>query len=287
MGAVGPEKGKRQPFYQRAMDLAKWLLRVDTAGAYDPYRYSTPGVIYGAPTIPEGDVLEAPEAPTLPGPTRAYPMECWTVADPPLLPHSGARVVTTSHQLEPANDLLAARLAPSGGSPAFLADDPYNDAPLGLEVQPTGAMVNTYTGEIAETLENIPPPPDYTRGDADVDRELRQAQRRLDTAMGGVSRFTRRNKTEIEMPPPEADEGRVCEQASSLINRDTEIEVQERMARTHFGNFNDLAPGDPEHTRYPISRVVYQATLPVTQPLDYDHLPINSNVAGRWLRLPD
>lgn len=134
----------------------------------------------------------------------------------------------------------------------------------------TGSLINTYTGEVADTFENALPPPDRQSGD--FNREVKTAQRRLQVAQGNEP--WRLNKTELQQPLPAADAGVVLPDANFRQMQEVKLEAAERFTRDTYFNRNDLIPTEYQFTKNPFGYQGFQNMLrvnpfmPVTQELD-------------------
>lgn len=167
---------------------------------------------------------------------------------------------------------LAALPAGVGGGTVASYDSEAFRTPFEVaqEVVCTGALINTYTGEVSQTYEDALPPPNR-EGD-DVERQNKAAALRLHRAQGGEPRKLR--KRELQDPMPDADAGVGHGDASWRLNRDVHLESEERKVREGFFTRNDEIPSEMEMTRNPYGFRGFQNLLrpmphmPLTQELD-------------------
>jgi len=144
----------------------------------------------------------------------------------------------------------------------------------------TGQLVNTWTGEVADTYESALPPPNRQAGD--VVRERHQQQRRLMAAEGNVNASHR--KREQQLPMQAGDAGQAQYLASFDINADVALERNLRGARDIYFNRTELAPCEMEWTRNPFGFEGYNNRLrvlpwqPVTQELENKNWTPNATI---------
>jgi hypothetical protein len=162
----------------------------------------------------------------------------------------------------------------------------YQSATVDDNLVGSGTLLNTYTGEVYQLLQEACPPPTTSRGGGpDLSRESEQRQRRLENAMGGVNRKGDRIKMESRHPDPEPDAGPATEQSRWLQSRDVLMERQERQAKINFGTYNDEHPsGGAEQTRKPLPPLVVYPYMPGTSGLDEEQglpLPMDGQAWGQ------
>ena len=243
--------------------------------AYDPdrYVYAPPRARQEparSPAVQASDRVAAPEAVVETKPPSS--LGCWLLPQAAKNPSGGSEQVKSDRNPHAAQTLIVARNAPIGGTAAFLEEQPYHtDFDNGEELVSTGALVNTWTGEVSQLFENAIPPPDLTRGDVDVPRENRQRQLRLEWAMGGEKRA--RQKQEFESVIPAGDAGPLSTDQRFRQEREIAMEGEERSRRDQYMNRSELIPTELQPTRNPYGDRGFQNLVrinphvPATQPL--------------------
>jgi hypothetical protein len=268
---------------------------------YDPSRYSLYGSGTSGPPLADeagGDVgiqrpanvrqLPAPEKLPPPldddegeqtggiGAPQVSQFGCWTLPQMAKVPTGGNQQIVWDRNPTAAKTQIAARQAPAG-SESTLA--PYDEKTwrtpfeVSQDVVVSGALINTYTGEVAETYEDAMPPPDRTAGElGDLPQEWKNASLRLHAAQGYEPR--KLQKREIEQPLPAGDSGPILANATYRQAQEVSLESCERGARDQYFNCNELVPTEPLMTTNPFGFSGFQNMirinpyLPVTQELD-------------------
>ena len=185
-----------------------------------------------------------------PGPPEAIQAGCWLIPQDPMvntLSGGGRQSVITRSPFD-AKSQAAAMVAPTGGYTGDYTDELWmtqweNSEP----VVSTGAILNPYTGEIAETFESALPPPDRRGGDQA--RENKNKQLRLDWASGGQKQMHQRK--DLEQPLPAADAGTISEYQAGLQGDMVKLEALHRGERDQYGNRNDVLLQLPQMTKNP------------------------------------
>ena len=214
-------------------------LGVDSQASYDPdwspTEQSKP-VLYGAPSPAVGQ----PEP---------VDLGCWIVPQQLRTVSGGREQVYRDHLPTGARTQVAASEAPPGGYAARYDDRAFlTPLEVSESVLSTGKIINTYTGEIANTFEDTMPPPNRKAGD--VVRENKNKQLRVD-AMGGNVLNTY-HKTEQENSLPPADSGPPNAAVTNRIAYDAHQEGLERAERDMYWTRRDLAPTEAQMTKNPI-----------------------------------
>jgi hypothetical protein len=134
----------------------------------------------------------------------------------------------------------------------------------------TGSLINTYTGEVADTYEDAIPPPDR-EGD-DFEAMVKSSQLKFQWANGGEQ--WKLNKTELQQPLPAGDSGPALPNATYRTMQSVKLEAAERFTRDTYFSRNDLIPTEFQMTRNPFGYSGFQNMLrvnpwiPNTQELD-------------------
>lgn len=269
------------------------LIGDEKSGSYDADRYQLYGFqkVYGDAPAPAADAptSEPPLPPPrqLPAPLvedagqqtgglgSPEPVQfgCWALPQPAKVPTGGNQQIVWDRSATAAKAQIAAQEAPTGhGSTLAPYDDRTWRTPFEVsqDVVVTGALINTYTGEVTETYENAMPPPDREAGD--LERQWKTADLRLQAAQGYEPR--KLQKKEIEDPLPPADSGPIMANASFRQMQSVALESNERCSRDHYFNRDELVPTEPIMTSNPMGFRGFQNMLrinpylPVTQELD-------------------
>jgi hypothetical protein len=198
---------------------------------------------------------------------------CWALPQQSKVPTGGNQQIVWDRSATAAKAQIAAQEAPTGaGSTLAAYDDRTWRTPFEVaqDVVVTGALINTYTGEVTETSINAFPPPDRSGGDQA--REWKNASLRLQAAQGYEPR--KLQKHEIEDPLPPADSGPIMANASFRQMQEVTLERNERCSRDWYFNQDELVPTEPMMTTNPMGYRGFQNMLrinpylPVTQELD-------------------
>lgn len=267
---------------------------------YDPNRY----LLYGDSALPPPEKMLAssgsgpPQPPEPPAPLPPPIPEddntggalgtpepsqfgCWILPQHPRLPTGGSQQAIWDRSATAAKTQIAAQEAPTGqGSTLAAYDERTWKTPFEVsqDVVSTGALINTYTGEVSEVYENCLPPPDREGGDPV--REWKNADLRLQAAQGFELR--KLQKREIEEPLPAADSGPIMDNATFRQMQAVALESDERCARDKYFNRNDLVPTDPQMTTNPMgfrglhNMMRINPYIPATQELDNKNWAPNS-----------
>lgn len=198
---------------------------------------------------------------------------CWIMPQTAKVPTGGNQQLVWDRSATAAKTQIAAVEAPTGrGSTLAAYEEKTWRTPFEVsqDVVSTGALINTYTGEVSEVYEDCIPPPDRTGGDPE--REWKNASLRLQAAQGYELR--KLQKREIEDPLPPADSGPIMTNASFRQMQAVTLEGDERCARDKYFNRDELVPTEPQMTTNPMGYRGFQNMirinpyLPVTQDLD-------------------
>jgi hypothetical protein len=197
---------------------------------------------------------------------------CWIVPQDVVNRGGADRQNRYNRRATTASAQLAAAPAGLGGATVAEYDAEAFRTPFEVaqEVVCTGALINTYTGEVAQTYEDAMPEPNR-EGD-DVERQRKSASLRLHRAQGGEPRKLR--KREQHQLSPEHDAGVGHGNVSWQLHQDVALEAQERKSRDLFFLRNDEAPSELEMTRNPYGFRGFQNMvrpmphMPLTQELD-------------------
>ena len=258
----------------------------------------------GVPEEEEDDQASQPdEDDGPPPPPPSLRLGGWILPQTPMLPGNGAvrqLAATTSarhakSQSAPAATAMAATCRGVGGGTATCGEyceelfltEWANQQP----VISTGAILNSYTGEIAETFEDAIPAPDRSGGGGQEERESRSKQLRLQWAQGGETTTSRRrsSKADVESILPAADAGRISELQSHQQRHSVSLEALQRGEHAMYGQGNGEVLDTPLMTRNPIgyhghnNTLRFHPHLPATNELDLEgYMPVPEATATTW-----
>jgi hypothetical protein len=191
------------------------------------------------------------------GPPDAIQAGCWLIPQEPThrLATGAQRQNTLTRSPFDARSQPAALTAPTGGYTGDYNEELWQTEWANAEpVVSTGAILNPYTGEIAETFESAIPPPDRRGGDQA--REMKNKQLRLDWANGG--QLQKHVRKDLEQPLPAADSGPISEYQTGVQSGRIKLEALHRGERSAYGNRNDELLQLPQMARNPYGYIGLQ-----------------------------
>ena len=270
------------------------LIGVDLAMPYDPERFGggapkparhSGGALYGS-APPEDTDAEAGEGevPVRPPIKRGLPppppqreeakaedpvdLGCFILPGGANLQSGGSRQLSyTTVPLRGKGSGEAVLSAHAEGASLYDEDSFLSRIDNAREMVSTGHLVNTYTGEVSETYEDVIPPPDRSGGDQE--RENKSKQLRLQWAQGDKN-HKHRAKRELEVPLPDQDSGEIRGVTAeiSVISNQVQTEALERWNRDVYFNRTGLVPAEPEWTENPYGFDGYNNRIRI-----YPHMP--------------
>ena len=192
-----------------------------------------------------------------PGPPDAVQAGCWLIPQEPAVSSTfgGQRQLALTRSPYDAKSQAAAMVAPTGGYTGDYSEELWMTEWANTEpVISTGAILNPYTGEIAETFESAIPPPDRRGGDQA--REMKSKQLRLDWATGGQKQMHVRK--DLEQPLPSADSGPISTYQTGVQSDLIKLEALHRGERGAYGNRDDELLQLPQLVRNPYGHRGFQ-----------------------------